>query len=122
MSAASSSSAGPRAWGSDGAGAFQPTGMMDPLLAFRAVMEAEHPSPECGGPCATCAFREGTEANRSELTLLRALFCVAGLVPFLCHEKPGACRGWIAAVNLRGVPAEGEPIVSDARARLEMLP
>ena len=93
MSAASSSSAGPRAWGSDGAGAFQPTGMMDPLLAFRAVMEAEHPSPECGGPCATCAFREGTEANRSELTLLRALFCVAGLVPFLCHEKPGACRG-----------------------------
>jgi hypothetical protein len=31
---------------------------------------------------------------------------VEGLRPFHCHEKPQLCRGYVAAVNLRGVPAD----------------
>lgn len=69
-------------------------------------MSAEHPSPECGGPCATCAFRSGTEANRSWHTVTLARACVEGIVPFYCHEKPQMCRGFVAAVNLRGAPAD----------------
>lgn len=33
-----------------------------------------------------------------------ATLCIGGLDPFYCHEKTQICRGWIAAVNLRGVP------------------
>lgn len=33
-----------------------------------------------------------------------AKLCVEGLVPFDCHEKAQLCRGFIAAVNLRGAP------------------
>lgn len=75
-----------------------------PSPASDAVMTAAHPSPEDGGPCGGCAFREGTEANRSEHTVTLARLCVEGLTPFQCHEKPQLCRGWIAAVNLRGAP------------------
>jgi hypothetical protein len=72
--------------------------------AFDAVLAAQHPSPEQGGPCATCAFRPGTEASRSEHTVVLARLCVEGGREFHCHEKAQLCRGWIAAVNLRGVP------------------
>jgi hypothetical protein len=33
-----------------------------------------------------------------------ARLCVEGITPFSCHEKPQLCRGFIAAVNLRGAP------------------
>lgn len=63
--------------------------------AFDAVCAAEHPAPESGGPCATCAFRPGTEANTSWHTVMLAKFCVEGRTPFDCHEKPQLCRGFI---------------------------
>lgn len=68
--------------------------------AFDAVAGANHPTPEQGGPCATCAFRPGTEAHRTVHTQMLARLCVEAIEPFQCHEKPQACRGWIAAVNL----------------------
>ena len=74
--------------------------------AFQAVLHADHPSPENGGPCATCAFRIGTEANRSEHTTALAALCVEGLREFRCHEKPQLCRGWIAAVNAKHAAGE----------------
>jgi hypothetical protein len=82
--------------------------------AFDAVVAAHHPSPECGGPCATCAFRPGTHANSADFTVALARLCVEGLEPFNCHEKPQACRGWIAAVNLNGAPQ-----TEDDRHRIE---
>jgi hypothetical protein len=72
--------------------------------AFDAVASACHLSPEDGGPCATCAFRDGTEANTTAHTVTLATFCVEGLRPFYCHEQPRLCRGYIAAVNLLGTP------------------
>ena len=72
--------------------------------ATDAVMAAEHPSPEHGGPCATCAFRPGTEANQTAHTIWLVKACVEGGRPFHCHEKPQLCRGFVAAVNLRGAP------------------
>lgn len=75
-----------------------------PSPACDVVMAAEHPSPECGGPCATCAFRSGTQANTAWHTVELARLCVEGLVPFYCHEQPQMCRGFVAAANLRGVP------------------
>lgn len=76
--------------------------------AFDAVCAAEHPTPKDGGPCATCAFRLGTQANQSAYTTMLAQLCVEGITPFDCHERPQLCRGWIAAVNLRGVPESSE--------------
>jgi hypothetical protein len=76
-----------------------------PSAAVNAVMAATHPSPEDGGPCATCAFRPGSEANRSQHTRELVNLCVEGLREFHCHERPQLCRGFIAAINLRGVPA-----------------
>jgi hypothetical protein len=72
--------------------------------ASDAVIAATHPSPDAGGPCATCAFRPGTEANQTAHTLLLAKACVEGVRPFHCHEQPQLCRGFVAAVNLRGAP------------------
>lgn len=74
--------------------------------ACDAVMSADHPSHEMGGPCATCAFRQGTEANRTEHTVTLARLCVEGYRQFYCHEHPGLCRGYIAAMNLRGTPQD----------------
>ncbi len=79
---------------------------MDVSPACDAVMAAEHPSPEDGGPCATCAFRPGTEANRSAHTVELARLSVEGLRPLYCHEQAQLCRGYVAAVNLRGVPQD----------------
>ncbi len=78
-----------------------------PSLAFDAVCAASHPSPEDGGPCATCAFRSGTQASESRHTVILAKLCVEGLTPFQCHEQPQLCRGFIAACNLRG-PSQDE--------------
>lgn len=72
--------------------------------ASDAVMAADHPSPSAGGPCATCAFRPGTEANCTDHTVQLARACVEGIVPFYCHEQLGLCPGFVAAVNLRGAP------------------
>lgn len=69
------------------------------------VIAAEHPSPENGGPCHGCAFRRGTVANRDEITQTMIRMCVEGFRTFDCHMKPGLCRGYVAAANLRGVPA-----------------
>ncbi|HXE82906.1 MAG TPA: hypothetical protein VN513_06220 [Gemmatimonadales bacterium] len=76
--------------------------------AADAVMAADHPSPDQGGPCATCAFRPGTEAYGTARTRELAALCVEGLRPFYCHESPQLCRGFIAAANLRGVPESDE--------------
>jgi hypothetical protein len=76
-----------------------------PSSATDAVLSADHPSPEAGGPCATCAFRQGTQANQTAHTLTLARLCVEGITPFQCHEQPRLCRGFIAALNLRGTPA-----------------
>jgi hypothetical protein len=76
--------------------------MSVPSPACDAVEAAEHPSPEAGGPCATCAFRPGTEANTSWWTRDLARLCVEGTRTFQCHEQPQLCRGFIAAINLRG--------------------
>jgi len=81
-----------------------PTDWGVPSAASDAVLAADHPTQEAGGPCATCAFRHGTEANTSEHTVILARLCVEGLRPFYCHEQPGLCRGFVAAANLRGVP------------------
>ena len=78
-----------------------------PSPASDAVLEARHPSPNAGGPCATCAFRKGTEANETRHTMDLARLCVEGGRPFYCHEQPQLCRGFIAAINLRG-PDETE--------------
>jgi hypothetical protein len=86
-------------------------GLPDPFARSQAcqiVAAANLPSPESGGPCATCAFRKGTEANASAHTTELAALCVEGLREFHCHEKPQLCRGFIAAANLRGVPQDEE--------------
>lgn len=79
---------------------------MVPSAACDAVMAAEHPTDENGGPCATCAFRPGTEANRAWWTTDLARLCVEGFRTFHCHEHPRLCRGFVAAINLRGVPQD----------------
>ncbi len=79
-----------------------------PSAACDAVLAAQHPSPEAGGPCATCAFRAGTEANQAPHTMLLARLCVEGARAFHCHERPQLCRGYVAAANLRGVPDTDE--------------
>lgn len=68
------------------------------------VLAANHPSPEDGGPCVTCAFRPDTEANRTPHTWTLARLCVEGAREFRCHEKPQLCRGFVAAINVRGLP------------------
>lgn len=79
-----------------------------PSAACDAVLEAEHPSPADGGPCATCAFRKGTQANQTAHTIVLARLCVEGMRSFYCHEAPQLCRGFIAAMNLRGVPPDDD--------------
>jgi hypothetical protein len=79
-----------------------------PSVACDVVMAVEHPSSADGGPCHDCAFRAGTEANQTEHTVELARLCVEGFRPFYCHIQPGLCRGYIAAMNLRGVPEDDE--------------
>ena len=86
--------------------------------AVETVIAAEHPSPEAGGPCHGCAFRPGTEANRDDVTQLMIRLCVEGFRTFDCHMKPGLCRGYVAAANLRGVPKRGD---RRERTKVEVL-
>lgn len=72
------------------------------------VMSREHPPYSAGGPCHDCAFREGTEANASQHTVMMARLCVEGFRQFDCHVHPGICRGFVAALNVRGVPETEE--------------
>ena len=81
-----------------------PTRSGVPSPASDLVLAVEHPSHDEGGPCSTCAFRMGTEANQSIHTMQLARMCVEGGRPFYCHEHPGLCRGFVAALNLAGVP------------------
>ena len=77
-----------------------------PSAACDAVFTAEHPSHEDGGPCHDCAFRSGSEASQHAHTADLARLCVEGFREFRCHVHPGLCRGYIAALNLRGVPQD----------------
>ena len=48
--------------------------------------------------CGTCAYRPGTEASRSEFTLMKANLCMDAGEVFLCHEDPShraICKGWV---------------------------
>lgn len=49
--------------------------------------------------CDDCAFREGTEANKSEWTKLKAQICAEIPCEFECHRRPGPCAGWAALCN-----------------------
>jgi hypothetical protein len=54
--------------------------------------------------CATCAFREGTQANLSELTQIKIRRCMDTAEPFYCHEDPhgiALCRGFVDALDAR---------------------
>jgi len=75
-----------------------------PSSACDIVMSAEHPPHEQGGPCSECAFRAGTEANRTPHTVELARLCVEGFRRFDCHVHRHLCRGYVAAANIRGVP------------------
>lgn len=77
-----------------------------PSPACDAVLAGDHPAWESGGPCATCAFRPGTEAATTQHTVELARLCVEGFRYFGCHEHAGLCRGYVAAMNLRGVPQD----------------
>lgn len=55
--------------------------------------------------CDTCAFREGTEASKDEITRLKVSLCLQSRTPFNCHEAPGGiaglvvCRGFLDAIT-----------------------
>lgn len=72
--------------------------------ACDVVMNAKHPSYANGGPCHECAFRAGTEAYRSVHTQQLARLCVEGFREFQCHIHPHVCRGFNAAIRVRGAP------------------
>ena len=52
-------------------------------------------------PCPTCAVRPGTDAAVSPSTQLTFRLCVLSGREFECHERPGACAGWLAAMKVR---------------------
>lgn len=83
--------------------------------ACALVIAAPHPSPENGGPCATCAFRPNTEPNLSPHTMMLAALCVEGFREFHCHEdRSQLCRGFVAALNVRGELDDDERERADA--------
>lgn len=58
---------------------------------------------DCQGRCATCAFRAGTDANRSRLVLHLVEMCLGNGDTFMCHtgladdEDPHRpCAGFVA--------------------------
>jgi hypothetical protein len=54
--------------------------------------------------CLTCAYRPGTPASKSELTLLKAKLCAMTSEPFYCHEDPNEralCKGWVDTMEIR---------------------
>jgi hypothetical protein len=73
---------------------------------FAAELVRFAESSECGGKarCATCAFRQGTEANGHPITVLKAMRILTYGGRFFCHEglEPGEkpthlCAGFLAA-------------------------
>jgi hypothetical protein len=68
--------------------------------------------------CATCAFRPGTDANRSRLVLHLVEMCLVGRQPFMCHcgEAPGTrpCAGF-KALEARAEPRDGVLALFKAR-------
>lgn len=53
--------------------------------------------------CATCAFRSGSQASLSPLTIMQAQLCAEIPEMFLCHEAHAAgdevaCAGWTSAL------------------------
>lgn len=44
--------------------------------------------------CATCAFRPGTAASKTDTTLMKARLCIESGEPFLCHKSP--LEAWCA--------------------------
>jgi hypothetical protein len=49
--------------------------------------------------CKTCAFREGTAANRSEITMLKAKLCIEICEPFFCHDNVDFVTSGGVAIN-----------------------
>ena len=96
---------------------------MTPSPACDVVMAADHPPHGAGGPCADFAFRRGTEANGCPETVELARLCVEGFREFHCHLHPHVCRGFMAALNLRGVPTteDDEKWCEVARAAADIL-
>lgn len=84
------------------------------------VSSASHPAYADGGPC---AFRAGTEPSRAEETVTLARLCVEGFRPFYCHEHEHLCRGFVAAMNIRGLPETNEDrrLVEAAGAAADVL-
>jgi hypothetical protein len=58
------------------------------------------------GCCGTCAFRDGTEANRSQLVLHLIESCILDEGnTFMCHEAERPCVGFMKMTRREGVPA-----------------
>lgn len=54
------------------------------------------------GRCADCAFRSGTDANRSQLVLHLVEMCLTGDQEFRCHhgdDPTPVCAGWKALID-----------------------
>lgn len=82
---------------------------MTPDTAIAVVVADDaKPSPERGGPCATCALRVGTDANQASVTMLTVELCLMSGEPFYCHEHNRVCKGWIAAAN--AIACDGEAV------------
>lgn len=47
--------------------------------------------------CHDCAFTRGTEANRTDHTLMAATLCVLAHEPFMCHVEDRVCAGYVEA-------------------------
>lgn len=74
---------------------------------------------DCSGRCATCAFRTGTDANRSRLVLYLVEMCMMREDTFMCHTGLAAdetphrpCAGFVAlrdslAGQFAAAPSEG---------------
>lgn len=75
--------------------------LVRPALIDMAVLH-----PDAPGPCAECAFVEGTIPNGCPETVLDAFKCAVEGVPFGCHKgmlpdgtPRRICAGWAAAVD-----------------------
>jgi len=54
--------------------------------------------------CATCAFRNGTEANKDDLTQQKVELCIGSGTPFFCHEEGTShhlCAGFANALDAK---------------------
>lgn len=70
--------------------------------------------------CEDCAFTAGTDANKSDITRLKARLCVEAPEPFHCHLREGLCAGWAEAANVKegqGFFGERQPWQADVTRR-----